>query len=508
LADVTYPNGQTTTYGYFDHTGDDRLKTIHHKYANASTLSKFDYTYDMVGNILTWQRQAGSSAPTIYRYTYDLADELVLATKWTTDQTPVVLKRYAYAYDKAGNRTSEQIDDALTGATYDAMNRLMSQQAAGGLLFSGAISEPATVTVGGTSARVNADNSFSATVPIVAGTNTVPIIAADPSGNVATKSYQVTGSGSTTIFTYDGNGNMTSDGARTFEWDARNQLVTVTSGTHRSEFTYNGLRRRVRVVEKENGVTQSDTRVLWCESDICEERGADGTTVTRRVFVYGEQIAGVVRFFAHDHLGSVTEVLDGANVLLGTYSFDPWGRRTLAAGADVTTVGYTGLPTEGNLSLTLNRTYDADVGRWLSEDPMGLSDGPNLFSYVSNRAIIWTDPLGLQACCDQLKRRRVRLHQILDQLEARREPSGAVGGMTVCAGFTPDPLDVDFIRRTNPPCLWECSIAHENRHAQQCRRFGAEHIGRNSMAMERSAYLVELGCIIRTIQSSGCEACN
>ena len=45
-----------------------------------------------------------------------------------------ILKRYVYAYDLAGNRTSEQIDDAVTGATYNTMNQLVSQQAAGGML--------------------------------------------------------------------------------------------------------------------------------------------------------------------------------------------------------------------------------------------------------------------------------------------------------------------------------------------------------------------------------------
>jgi len=41
-------------------------------------------------------------------------------------------------------------------------------------------------------------------------------------------------------------------------------------GTHRSEFTYDGFRRRVRILENENGVRGSDTNVLWCESDICD----------------------------------------------------------------------------------------------------------------------------------------------------------------------------------------------------------------------------------------------
>ena len=79
----------------------------------------------------------------------------------------------------------------------------------------------------------------------------------------------------------------------------------MNSGTHRSEFTYNGEQQRVRIVEKENGVSQSDRRIVWCEPGICEERSADGATVLKRLFELGEQNAGVPRFVAADHLGGV-----------------------------------------------------------------------------------------------------------------------------------------------------------------------------------------------------------
>jgi RHS repeat-associated protein len=202
--------------------------------------------------------------------------------------------------------------------------------------------------------------------------------------------------GATKTFTYDANGNLTPDGSRTFEWDAQNQLVAVTVGTHRSEFTYNGGRRRVRIVEKENGVTQSDTKVLWCESDICEERAADGTTVTRRAFVYGEQVSGAGLFFTPDHLGSVAEVTDAAATLLARYAFDPWGRRTLTAGTDVTTVGFTGHrwhPT-GSGWFAQYCLLDPAMGRWVTQDPLGLLDGPNRYAYVANNPMIRVDPDG------------------------------------------------------------------------------------------------------------------
>ena len=197
----------------------------------------------------------------------------------------------------------------------------------------------------------------------------------------------------------DANGNLTSDGARTFEWDARNQLVAVTVGTYRSEFVYDGLQRRVRQEEKENGVTTADSRVLWCETAICEERAADGATVTRRAFGLGEQINGAAHYFTTDHLGSVREVTDATGTLLARYAFDPWGRRTVTAGTDVTAVGFTGHRTHTNsgLALTLYRGYDPALGRWVSEDPIGVRDGLNLVQYVGNSPVRLRDLRGLWA---------------------------------------------------------------------------------------------------------------
>jgi RHS repeat-associated protein len=181
-------------------------------------------------------------------------------------------------------------------------------------------------------------------------------------------------------------------------------LVAVTVGTERSEFSYDGEQRRVRIVEKDNGVTRSDTRVVWCEQQICEERAADGTTVARRALGLGEQVGSAPQFFASDHLGSVHEVTDATPARLGGYEFDPWGRRTLAEGVDVTTVGFTGHRWQALSTLwqAWYRTYHPDLGRWVSEDPLGIAaDGPNLYAYSLNNATTFKDPDGRKTllCC-------------------------------------------------------------------------------------------------------------
>jgi hypothetical protein len=68
-------------------------------------------------------------------------------------------------------------------------------------------------------------------------------------------------------------------------------LTAITSGTHRSEFTYNGLSQRVKIVEKENGNVTSTKQFVWFpgETQPCEERDASNN-VTKRFYSQGEQI--------------------------------------------------------------------------------------------------------------------------------------------------------------------------------------------------------------------------
>ena len=403
LKTVTYPNGQTSSYAYYGNIGDHRLQEIHHKKSGGTTLSKFNYTYDAVGNILTWTHQQDTSAAKAYDFDYDRADQLRNAVWRTTDATPTILKRYAYTYDPAGNRTVEQVDDSPVLSAYDNMNRLSSQTAGGTMRFAGTLNEAATVTIAGAPATVTSDNRFVGGAQVGSGTTQVVVKAKDYAGNERTNTYEVSVSGSSKTFTFDANGNMTGDGTRTFEWDAENRLIAATTGGVRSEFTYDGLHRRVGIVEKENDVVQSNIRLLWCESQICEERADDGITVTRRAFGLAEQSGGVALFFVTDHLGSVREVTDSSETLLSRFEFDPWGRRTLTMGSVLSQVGFTGHRSQeggaGGLALSLYRAYDPELGRWISADPLpnaiSLPEGPNLYTYGANAPTKTVDPLGL-----------------------------------------------------------------------------------------------------------------
>lgn len=402
ISTVTYPNNQTSTYSYLPNNQDHRLQTIHHKYPNGTTLSKFDYTYDAVGNILTWRQQADTTAVN-WRYGYDAADQLTSAIKESTDPVPVVQKRYAYGYDPAGNRLFEQIDDQVMAASHDTLNRLTQHTPGGPLQFVGTVNEPASVTIAGQPAVVDPTNTFRGPAPTINGTTTVSITATDPSGNVASRQYEVDVTGAPKTFTYDANGNMTSDGTRTFEWDARNRLSAVHSAGTSTAYLYSGLQLLVRVTHTAGGTVVSDELSLNCgESAPCEIRAASTGAVARRLFPHGEETAGVPSYSVRDHLSSVSAVVT-AGLSSARYSYDPWGRRTVDAGAGSDTMGFAGLrwSEPAQLHLGVFRSLDSSVGRWTRQDPAGMVEGPNLFSYVRNRPTTRVDPLGLCTCEDE-----------------------------------------------------------------------------------------------------------
>jgi RHS repeat-associated protein len=164
-----------------------------------------------------------------------------------------------------------------------------------------------------------------------------------------------------------------------------------------SEFTYDGFGRRVKIFEKTNNVAKSTNWFVWCETELCEERGPSGSTVTKRFFGTGEQISGTNYFFLTDHLGSVREMTDTNQTVRARYEFDPYGRRIKVSGDVESDFAFTGhyYHQASGLQITLFRAYDAETGRWVSKDPTEERDGLNLYAYVSSDPVNWIDPNGL-----------------------------------------------------------------------------------------------------------------
>jgi RHS repeat-associated protein len=136
---------------------------------------------------------------------------------------------------------------------------------------------------------------------------------------------------------------------------------------------------------------------VWDGTELCEQRDNIGGTVIKRFFGGGEQISGTNYYFTRDHLGSIREMVNSAGVIQYRANYDPYGRLMTVQGTLIPDFLYAGMyyETADGLNLTLFRPYDADLGRWLSRDPMGEMAGLNLYPYVSNDPIDSVDSLGL-----------------------------------------------------------------------------------------------------------------
>ena len=278
------------------------------------------------------------------------------------------------------------------------MNQTTSTQPGGMLRLAGTTNEAANVTIAGQPAQLLPGNRFQGETPVGSGTTSVPVVATDGSGNARTYTYNVSVSGSTKTLTYDSNGNLLTDGLRTYTWDALDQLIAIDQGAHRSEFTYDGEGRRVRVVEREASVVQEDRRFIWQGMEIAEERDAAGTTLKRHLSG-GLQQGGANYFLTSDHLGSTREMTDTTAATRARYDFDPYGRPTKTAGDLDSDLGFGATTAHGatGLSLAVYRAYDPALGRWLNQDPIGLAGGLNLYAYVGGRPTRFSDPSGLEA---------------------------------------------------------------------------------------------------------------
>jgi RHS repeat-associated protein len=217
---------------------------------------------------------------------------------------------------------------------------------------------------------------------------------------------------------------MISDGVHIFEWNARNQLHSLSGPSGQYGFAYDAKGRRYAMTRSVGGTPVSDMRLIWNGPSLAEERDLTSSTV-RRVFQEGEQTNGVARFLTRDHLGSVYDETDGAAAVINRTSYDPYGRAQASTPPGDLDRGFAGSETleGGALVLTPHRIYDPETARWLVEDPMGLDGGLNLYGYVDANPLNATDPLGLKITC------KVRRRYDFQSFKTKCEPD-ALGCMT------------------------------------------------------------------------------
>ncbi|WP_194714283.1 RHS repeat-associated core domain-containing protein [Noviherbaspirillum soli] len=197
--------------------------------------------------------------------------------------------------------------------------------------------------------------------------------------------------------THDANGNMTSDDTRSYTWDARNQLASITGPeSMQASFRYDAFGRRVsRTV---NGM---ETGYVYDGINPVQELGATGASASLLTGLgvdeyYRRTDAAGPRDMLADALGSVLGLADGAGQVRTTYQYEPYGATTVQGEASANSLQYTGRENDGTgLYYYRARYYHPGLGRFAAEDPIGLAGGINVYAYVGGNPILYIDPEGL-----------------------------------------------------------------------------------------------------------------
>ena len=225
-------------------------------------------------------------------------------------------------------------------------------------------------------------------------------------------------------YTYDSNGNLESktSGSQsvTYSYDALDRLIKVEDGINVTTYQYDAFNRRLS--KTSNGVT---TRYLYRGQD---EIGAveNGEIVELRVLGNGKgaeigaavalEICGKTYVPLHDHNGNVVTILDTSGNVVETYRYTAYGEEQIfdAAGnpLEASSIGNSWrfsskrFDAETGFIYFGRRYYASEIGRWVTSDPIGFDDGPNLYAYVHNNPLNYVDLYGLKAgdgyraCCE------------------------------------------------------------------------------------------------------------
>ena len=338
----------------------DRVTNISWRTSNGATLGGFAYEYDAVGRITSRSHALGDpsqpspmSQSSQKTYAYDDLDRL------SSDGD------VAYTYDAAGNRMTRTEDGDTITYTLGDGDRLASW-------------------TGGAYAH-------------------------DAAGNVT---------------------RIERDGKPTLDltWNSQYQLVSVsTNGVFAEGYAYDALSRRVSTTTLE-GTTRHIYDNNWqVIADIDEQ----GSVIAS--YVWGEgidkllavTIGGATYYALTDIQGTVWGYVDSQNNVVARWQYDAWGN-VLSEEIDPSAAALAALryrfqgrewsAATGLINFRM-RWYDAETGRWLSKDPIGLSGGLNLYAFCEGDPVNFIDELGLSCNDDDDPKKRTYFDRYRDIVE-------------------------------------------------------------------------------------------
>lgn len=349
LQKLTRPNGVTTSYTY---DGGGRVTEITHSSNTDTLLSHFQYTYNPAGlrrtlKVVSLDPENSSQYLTqTVRFSYDKLRRLVEAATSVDDIFNDVDTYTFYTYDENGNRTAKSTQ---TGTDlqedihylYGSGDRLLQQQN----LLTGAVTR----------------------------------YFYDEAGNLIQKQEP---------------GKISS-----YEYDERNYLHRIFDGEHDITYTYDVQgNRTAKVIDGRR--TEYVVDPLNSTPQVLAEYDGAGTLISR--YVYGTERLSrrtadqAVSYYLTDGRATVYQQIDDLGVAGEASSYSPFG---LPAGNPEAAGGYgfagEQFDAETGLIYLRARYYDPQLGRFISEDPLGLAAGLNRYLYAGNNPVNYSDPSGL-----------------------------------------------------------------------------------------------------------------
>lgn len=200
---------------------------------------------------------------------------------------------------------------------------------------------------------------------------------------------------------YNGNACLTGDGVWTWGYDTENHLVSASKTGVAASMVYDPWHR-----QSQKEVNSVKTRYIYSGwQRIADYDGTSGSLQNRYVYGVGldepliiVSAGGTLTFLHADKLGSIVATSNSSGVVTNKNKFGPFGELLSLGG---TTFGFTGQRFDADLGLYYykRRYLSATLGRFLQPDPIGYEGGDfNLYTYVSNNPLRYTDPFGLQEC--------------------------------------------------------------------------------------------------------------
>ena len=138
----------------------------------------------------------------------------------------------------------------------------------------------------------------------------------------------------------------------------------------------------------------------WSGHNIVSEEDPSGNLIN--TYMAGAHVSGsnpntgTYYYYVQDRLESIRLVTDGSKDVKMRLDYSPYGSVVNQEGT-ISRPQYTTHQFDhvSELYFSQFRFYSADMGRWLTRDPLGMIDGPNLYVYVQDNPINANDPLGL-----------------------------------------------------------------------------------------------------------------